>query len=129
MPLPACPGIYPRTTSNKKSRLWNCPSMPSSTNNVALGPSCLVRCTIPLLPLLSCSRPVLNIHPLLSLCPTYAPRPSRSRAILTIDPPILSLVPHLILTIDGGNKSIRFVSDQGDDHRVEVEEEHYEVEP
>jgi hypothetical protein len=50
-------------------------------------------------------------------------------AMLTIDPPILSLVPHLILTIDGGNKSIRFVSDQGDDHRVEVEEEHYEVEP
>jgi hypothetical protein len=44
------------------------------------------------------------------------------------DPPILYLFLHLILTIDGGNKSIRFVSDQGNDHRVEVEEEHYEVE-
>jgi hypothetical protein len=49
--------------------------------------------------------------------------------MLTIEPPILSRILHLILTIDGGNKSIRFVSDQGNDHRVKVEEEHYKVEP
>ena len=114
---------------NKKSRLWNCPIHAKQHTNEALRPSCLVRSRFPY-----CRYYPANCHFLLyiHLRPSHhkptlqqyiAPRNANDRS-----PPILCLFPHLIFTIDGRNKSIRFVSDQGDDHRIEIKEEHYEVE-
>jgi hypothetical protein len=127
------PGIYPRMTSIGSLGYGNAPSMASSTLLKHTGPSCLVRPKFDaradiILPVPVCC---LYIHHFTTTLSTQTRSSTTTLlpAMLTRDPPILCLFLHLILTIDGGNKSIRFVSDQGHDHRVEVEEEHYEVEP
>jgi hypothetical protein len=42
--------------------------------------------------------------------------------------PQLYLLSHVIPVADVARKSLRFVSDEGDNHRVQIEEEHDEVE-
>jgi len=72
---------------------------------------------------------LLYIHPMRSLCPSKpALQPTTAPCNANETPThIMSISPSYI-DDRWRNQSIRFVSDQGNDHRIKVEEEHYEVE-